>query len=389
MQGRKQARRLPPRPSTVQTKPKPRPEWNEYLTDNSTYQLSRDQKLQKRIQMLTKIPTDIPRNRTSALTRSPRERAPLPSRTTVSTTLVSPRPTKVQRQPVAIVSTSRVNFDDELRAGDARKPTVLSATTKTEEKQQRKLQTELDRMDEMLQSLELQADQFSGAEDNDGEENNQQDLTDTTHNASTVVPDFAVPSIEPPRPPVDHDLLDLLHEMHAGLMAERRMREAQDTEIKQLRQTLEEVVQSHSSLREDFKRAVKHIVKLKTVVTTLSQTVERLEGAASAPTSTQPPAEPVQQRHDAVLKESPVVERRVLPHEEIEDRRSNQQEIPIIDVVADADNFQVPPRFHSRISVPRKPVDNNSRTRHHQGLPPDDSMSIRNPALYTGKRQPS
>ncbi|CAK4265338.1 unnamed protein product [Aphanomyces euteiches] len=315
--------------------------------------------------MLTKIPTDIPRNRTSALTRSPRERAPLPSRTTVSTTLVSPRPTKVQRQPVAIGSTSRVNFDDELRAGDARKPTVLSATTKTEEKQQRKLQTELDRMDEMLQSLELQADQFSGAEDNDGEENNQQDLTDTTHNASTVVPDFAVPSIEPPRPPVDHDLLDLLHE------------------------TLEEVVQSHSSLREDFKRAVKHIVKLKTVVTTLSQTVESLEGAASAPTSTQPPAEPVQQRHDAALKESPVVERRVLPHEEIEDRRSNQQEIPIIDVVADADNFQVPPRFHSRISVPRKPVDNNSRTRHQQGLPPNDSMSIRNPALYTGKRQPS
>ncbi|KAF0695525.1 Aste57867_13667 [Aphanomyces stellatus] len=408
--------RLPPRkplrgpsPSKrTQTKKKDRPEWNEYLTDASNYQLNQDQLLQKKIQMLTKIPTDnvvsqrppFPKATTTA--QAPREGATAPPR----------RKPPVPRANVSPPSSSgpsksvlpRVNFDDELRA--YHQTNAGGAPSSSDDVQKQRLQKEIDRMDAMLASLELQADQLSGGDDDDNnqEDGHEHDLTATTHNDSTVAMERGMGSTHsPPSRPstaVDVNMLDLVHQLHAEVMEERRIREAQQDAMLLMQKTLDDMHQSHSSLRDDFKRAVKHIVKLKTAVTTLSHTVETLQAAAASPRSSPSHimAASEHRRNDGgqptegtSLKEHPVLPQHTAQPSSTRDRtfdpsartaaldvmkqpsRQGEQGIarhplvPIIDVDAththntDANNYhsahgnmqpsQAMPRYHSRRTI--------------------------------------
>ncbi|RHY60971.1 hypothetical protein DYB38_003401 [Aphanomyces astaci] len=266
--------RQPPRPSAAKASShqKYRPQWNEYLTDSSTYQLNQDQKLQKRIQMLTKIPTEV---------SAPRQPLAPPTKAKLLNNVQLPsRKPPVPRANVAALplasqdkrSLPRVNFDDELRAF-ARESTSSVAAAET---QKQHLQKELDRMDVMLASLELQADEISGvmeprsleapasSPDSNPDNNSTVDMTDTTfhHHEDNDQDDSVLATPSPtvaPTSPIDHDVVDLLHQ---------------------------DVMQSHAHLRDDFNRAVKHIVKLKAVVVNLRHTVHDVEdmmAAASAP----------------------------------------------------------------------------------------------------------
>ncbi|RHZ41797.1 hypothetical protein DYB31_002742 [Aphanomyces astaci] len=265
--------RQPPRPSAAKASShqKYRPQWNEYLTDSSTYQLNQDQKLQKRIQMLTKIPTEV---------SAPRQPLAPPTKAKLLNNVQLPsRKPAVPRANVAALplasqdkrSLPRVNFDDELRAF-ARESTSSVAAAET---QKQHLQKELDRMDVMLASLELQADEISGvmeprsleaasSPDSNPDNNSTVDMTDTTfhHHEDNDQDDSVLATPSPtvaPTSPIDHDVVDLLHQ---------------------------DVMQSHAHLRDDFNRAVKHIVKLKAVVVNLRHTVHDVEdmmAAASVP----------------------------------------------------------------------------------------------------------
>ncbi|RHY71458.1 hypothetical protein DYB30_007736 [Aphanomyces astaci] len=218
--------RQPPRPSAAKASShqKYRPQWNEYLTDSSTYQLNQDQKLQKRIQMLTKIPTEV---------SAPRQPLAPPTKAKLHNNVQMPsRKPPVPRANVAALplasqdkrSLPRVNFDDELRAF-ARESTSSVAAAET---QKQHLQKELDRMDVMLASLELQADEISGvmeprsleaasSPDSNPDNNSTVDMTDTTfhHHEDNDQDDSVLATPSPtvaPTSPIDHDVVDLLHQ---------------------------------------------------------------------------------------------------------------------------------------------------------------------------------
>ncbi|OQR97011.1 hypothetical protein ACHHYP_12849 [Achlya hypogyna] len=218
------------RKATSKAPARRRPEWNAYLTDAAAYQLNQDQLLKKKIQMLTKIPTELP------------------------------------RRTLHPTSGGRTTKPRDAFAAQLRRPPLLA---RANELHKQELQHEIDRMDKMLASLELQANEFDdySALDHPPPEVEGQDISnlvaDTTTN-DTFNNDAAVA-----RESDTHHLLSIVEQLQQELVQERQAREEQAALIQQLQESVAELSQAHATLREDFKHAVKHIVKLKHTVSTL------------------------------------------------------------------------------------------------------------------------
>ncbi|OQR98389.1 hypothetical protein THRCLA_06725 [Thraustotheca clavata] len=196
-----------------------RPAWNNYLTDGAAYRLNQEQLLKKKIQMLTKIPTEIPHHPPPLLHR-------------------------------AMTSRPRDKFEKQLRQ---------SASLTSDERQKQELQREIDRMDEMLVSLELKANEI---DDLSGMENQPEILEDDTTFTHEV---------QKSTPPTDvKRILLMVEKLQEQVNEERDARKQQDMRILELQKSLEMTTEAHNTLRNDFKQAVKHIVKLKNTITTLT-----------------------------------------------------------------------------------------------------------------------
>jgi len=139
-----------------------RPEWNGYLTDPSSYQLNEQQKLQKKIQMLMKIPSDkMIQTRSSSLLNhaKPEQRDRQRRYTQPNFRENGPniRIKKHERRKQIILDEEmpKSNFDAEV--------------TEFLEGDKKKLHRDLDRMDKMLVSLELQADRIGDSSEDEQE----------------------------------------------------------------------------------------------------------------------------------------------------------------------------------------------------------------------------
>ncbi|EQC31420.1 hypothetical protein SDRG_11019 [Saprolegnia diclina VS20] len=213
-----------------------RPEWNAYLTDAASYQLNQDQLLKKKIQMLTKIPTELPRRAMPAPAMQRAMTAPPQQRDTFQHHL--------RRPPMPMLS------------GDLQK---------------QELQREIDRMDQMLVSLELQANEFDEsavANDADHEVRAHHDAYEGNYLGADNTMDTTTAQLE--ARDTSHHVMALVEQLQQELQRERDARLQQDQTIQKLHEDLQSLTHAHTALRDDFKQAVKHIVKLKHTVSQLS-----------------------------------------------------------------------------------------------------------------------
>ncbi|KDO33438.1 hypothetical protein SPRG_02245 [Saprolegnia parasitica CBS 223.65] len=218
-----------------------RPEWNAYLTDAASYQLNQDQLLKKKIQMLTKIPTELPRRAMPAPATQRAMTAPPQQRDTFQHHL--------RRPPMPALS------------GDLQK---------------QELQREIDRMDQMLVSLELQANEFdeSAVADAANEPPPPHAAYEGTYLGDNTMDTTQLDARDSTR-----HVLVLVEQLQQELQREREARVQQEQVIQGLHESLHALTNAQAALRDDFKQAVKHIVKLK-------QTVSQLSGEAKPAAAT-------------------------------------------------------------------------------------------------------